>query len=201
MALQRHDKACSEQCPPRSFSQGLKQVKTKSFASPGRRLRGRPEGFTLAEVALAAALVAFTFLSLFGLVPVGLNTFRASIDTSVTSQIAQRVINDAQQTDFTALVGAATTPFFQALRYFDDQATEKPSATGAIYQVNVRVTPQTPLPQGATASSNVNLATVAVQVANNPANLCTAANPPNALWNDTSTMRIYTYNTCVARGL
>jgi uncharacterized protein (TIGR02598 family) len=106
------------------------------------------------EVTLAIGIVAFAFVALFALIPVGLTTFRQAMDTSVGAQIAQRIVSDAQQTDFDALVptginptpegvelGGAEGQFYSLpIRMFDDQGTEVLSSdlTKTIYMARVR---------------------------------------------------------------
>lgn len=101
--------------------------------------------FSLIEVVLAVGVVAFAFVAILGLIPAGMGQFRQAIDTSVCAQIAQRVINDAQQADFSTLIdeknlqaaGATDTYAFRlpnidstknrptkCIRYFDEQGNE-----------------------------------------------------------------------------
>jgi len=141
-------------------------------------------GFSLVEVVLAIGVVAFAFISIFALLPTGMGISRQAMDASVGSQIAQRVINDAQQSDFPELLKDASGKLIagtnqtgrKAERYFDDQGSELPATAAgkalAIYHVNTRITPATAMPKTGTSSGgdNVNLAIVTVQVANNPAN-------------------------------
>jgi len=150
--------------------------------------------FSLVEVTIAMAVVSFAFVSLFGLIPTGLNTFRQAMDTSVGSQIIQRVLNDAQQTDFDQLIvdkngNPIATTGVKATRYFDDQGTEITSGSaGAIYYVNTRVMPATVMPSaGGTPppeATNSDLATVTVQVVNNPGNQNISSDAISNLWND-----------------
>lgn len=106
--------------------------------------------------------MGFALVSLIGLLPVGLSTFRNAADNSACTQIAQRLLGEAQQTDFDRLI---LTP--QTLRYFDDQGSELLPAkkSQAIYYTNLVVTQSTTLPG---SSPNQNLATVFLQIANNP---------------------------------
>ena len=130
------------------------------------------------EVTLAIGIVAFAFLAVFGLLPTGMTVFRQTMETSVGSEIAQRVINEAKQADFTALIlgatGAANETFRKPLRYFDVQGNELTAVAGstvapagAIYQVNTRIMPVTTVPS---TYGNINLALVTIQIAYNPAN-------------------------------
>jgi uncharacterized protein (TIGR02598 family) len=105
----------------------------------------RNRAFSLIEVVLAVGVVAFAFVAILGLIPAGMGQFRQAIDTSVCAQIAQRVINDAQQADFATLIdeknlqaaGATDTYAFRlptidatrtrptkCIRYFDEQGNE-----------------------------------------------------------------------------
>lgn len=96
---------------------------------------------------MALAIVTFALVGLLALVPVGLSNFREAMDTTLGAQIAQRVVSDAEQTDFDRLIASAeksdTEFFVLPVRYFDDQGTEvalsdPQAALKAIYQVRVR---------------------------------------------------------------
>jgi uncharacterized protein (TIGR02598 family) len=139
-------------------------------------------------------VVAFAFVSLFALIPVGLETFREGIGTTVGAQIAQRVIAEAQQTDFDILIDHVSREdatqdglTFRAparnderLRYFDEQGNEvvpqDPASLSTeekqkiIYHVNTRVMIRTPRPSTDPGGHAIDLATVTVQVATNPGN-------------------------------
>jgi len=142
--------------------------------------------FSLVEVVMSIGIVALAFVPLLGLIPSGLHSFRESMDTAIGSQIAQKVINEAIQTDFDTLVaeGDGTTNFtFLAKnpsdasvpwRYFDDQGNELSSSPldrgKAIYQVLTRIAPKTPLPSVGPNQDLRNLAQVTVQVVKNSGN-------------------------------
>ena len=141
---------------------------------PFRVRSPRSAGFTLVEVALAIGIVAFAFVALLALLPAGQTAFRRAIDLSTCGQIAQRVINEAQQTDFKQLIDAKNAmkaeiddPNFSfraperkksegVRRFFDDQGREIiPSHENAptiveraniIYEVNTRIMPRATLP-------------------------------------------------------
>lgn len=115
---------------------------------------GARRGFSLVEVVLAIGVVAFAFVAIFSLLPVGMGVFREAMDTSVSAQIVQRIVSDSQQTNFDNLVdptksgGTASGDWFVLpLRYFDDQGSEvkvtgaSPSATQKemiVYHVRIR---------------------------------------------------------------
>lgn len=154
-------------------------------------------GFSLVEIVLAVGIVAGAIISIMSLLPQGLNIFRQSINYSVGSHIAQLIINEAQQTDFnilTANPGAA-----KSVRYFDDQGNEMKAATEAfvVYHVNTQVIATTTFP-GAT-TKNASVATITIQVANNPSNQPLDLQSGTLLWADTNKQPIVTYSSLVAR--
>jgi len=108
----------------------------------------RTSGFSLVEVVLAVGVVSFAFVAILGLLPAGMTQFRQAIDTTVCAQIAQRVIGDAQQTNYDELIDSAGMPpdpddwddfTFVApkiikpeFRYFDERGSEViPSSASA----------------------------------------------------------------------
>lgn len=125
----------------------------------------RPSAFSLVEVTLAIGILSFGLLSVIGLMPVGLNTFRQSINTSVGIQISQRLINEKRQTDFATLIAPANATEY---RYFSDEGDEVP-ATIAIFVAKITVTDSVAVPSsGISRYTNFSLAKVEVQVAYNP---------------------------------
>jgi len=98
--------------------------------------------FTLVEVVLAIGLVAFVFIAIIGALPMGLGIFRQAMDTSISAQITQHIVSDAQQSDFNSLfLGLTPQNGFYAMpqRYFDDQGSEvQAGAPTALYTVWVR---------------------------------------------------------------
>ena len=151
-----------------------------------------PAGFSLVEIALAIGIVSSAVVVTVGFFGPGMDTFRQTMNITVGGQIAQQVINEAQQTDFDALVPPGTYPanttFTKPDRYFDDQGSEiRPATPGAptgveklkiVYWVRTRVSPKTDLPYrpppgGGNPGETVNsdkIATVVIQIANNPSN-------------------------------
>ncbi len=175
----------------------------------GRRKRFLRSAFSLVEIALALGIMAFALVAVFGLMPLGMTTFKKAMDLSVGSQIAQRVMGDAQQSDFDALIssqgataGSGGAFAKQPFRYFDDQGAEGLSTqSGIVYMVNTRVVPSTPVPStgGASGVRNASIATVTVQVAHNPGKIPLALDSTTQLWNPSGTVPITTFSTYVAR--
>ena len=130
-----------------------------------RPLARCPRGFSLIEVTIALGVFAFAMIALFGLLPTGLTTFRSSIDRSVASQIAQNIISQARQTDFTSLSTLATPA--GSPRRFTEDGDETTDATKTIYVAKVDVETQVTLP-AATAVQNTSMAKIRVRVANSP---------------------------------
>ena len=154
------------------------------------RKRKAASGFSLVEITMALGIIAFAFVTIFGLLPAGLNSFRKAMDISIGTQIVQRLINEAEQTDFLVLIKQPSVE-----RYFDDQGTELSEARGAIYHAILRVKKNTTFPS---APSNDYIATVTVQVANNPSNKELHTDVATSLWND-PTVNITTCPILVAR--
>ena len=155
------------------------------------RKHRRAAAFSLVEIALALGIMAFALVSVFGLMPLGLTSFKKAMDTSVGSQIAQQITVEAQQSDFDTLVGTQAASFARPVRYFDDQGTEGVKGqAGMVYQANTRIVPSTAMP----GSSS----TVTVQVADNPYNLPMASDV-NHLWTSSTTTPVTTFSSYVAR--
>lgn len=165
-------------------------------------------GFSLVEVTFAIGIVAFAFIAVFGLVPMGLSTFRKAVDASISAQISQRILNDLQQADFEHVVSSAGSSF---QRYFDGDGAEvrptnpsEPSSeerSRIVYWANVRIQPRTTFPYGAEDlenwAENAKVSTITVQIANNPGNIPITADA-DLLWKD-SRFSFATYSTFLAR--
>lgn len=131
-------------------------LRQKALSRPVRRRfygNGR-KGFSLTEVVLALGIVAFAFIPVLGLLPVGLDASRQAIDATIEAQIVQQLSNEAFQTDFSSLDELSTAPLY----YFDYQGN-KTTADKAIYTAGFVVDSQTDLPDSV---STTRLATVAI---------------------------------------
>ncbi len=71
-------------------------------------------GFSLVEVTLAIGIVAFAFLSILAMLPVGLATFDRAVNATVEARIAQQIFSDAQQVKFEDLGDTAGRSYFDA---------------------------------------------------------------------------------------
>ena len=167
----------------------------KPPAPSNARIRNA-QGFTLIEVAIAVGILAVALVALLGLMPGGMTNFRKAMDTSITAQIAQRIMHDIGQAEFNQVIDLANLPpdptgksYCQAnysfraptisapaLRYFDEQGAELIPSKGTtlsaaqkvslVYYASIRILPRAPIPMKTDFSSAV--AQVTVQIARNP---------------------------------
>jgi len=122
--------------------------------------------FSLIEVTFAIAIIAFALVPMFGLLPMGLNSFHKSIGNSVGAQIAQRVIGEAQATDFATLKAMVDTDL--AARNFDDEGNEVKANSTAKWVYSVRTEVKVPSPKIGSLDCT-GLLNVLVQVVADPA--------------------------------
>ena len=166
------------------------------------RLRNA-RGFTLIEVAIAVGILAVALIALLGLLPGGMTNFRKAMDTSITAQIAQRIMHDMEQAEFSEVIDLTHLPTdatsycpphysfraplvkAPAFRYFDEQGEEViPKTTklsdderkAVVYYVNIRIIPRAELPTLNETGSQV--AQVTIQVARNPGHQDITPLPP-----------------------
>lgn len=121
--------------------------------------RSPAAAFSLVETTLAIGVVAVALVSMLGLVPVGLSSFRDAVDASTSSRIVQRVSAHLRQ--------GTEVPAQHPVQFFDEQGDEVPQAAGAnpaVYHVNTVVQPGTSLPGGESSS----LRTVTVEIVRSP---------------------------------
>ena len=77
----------------------------------------RRRGFSLIEVTLAIAIVAFAFIALIGLLPAGLSVFNQTVDSTNEMRISQNLVSMLQSTDFDNLKGDSA--FASNIYYYD----------------------------------------------------------------------------------
>lgn len=150
-------------------------------SGPNRILSGRRlAGFSLVEVVLSIGIFAFAFVSVMGLIPVGLNTFQKAKNVSISNDIARGIISELQQNNFTDLVSDSDAAIANFTREYYGSGGRKYSEQGEwdvapkIYWVNVRIAAAAPIPMREAAAGfaggEVNTAMVTIQVAFNPGN-------------------------------
>ena len=101
--------------------------------APSKRFRNSG-GFSLVEVALAMGIVSFAMVSLMGMLPIGLASFKLAMTNTIESQIVQSLSNDLLLANFSAVSGYNGQTY-----YYDNQGQPLTSATGAIYRAKVSV--------------------------------------------------------------
>ena len=106
------------------------------------RNKGFSQGFSLVEVAMALGVVSFVMVTLVGLLPGGLTSFKQAMANTIDSQIVQSLTNDLLLDNFSNLVtyvptGAKATPVY----YYDSEGVQCPSQTGAIYKATIALSP------------------------------------------------------------
>ena len=122
-------------------------------------------GFTLIETALALGIVAFALLPLMGMLPLGIQVSNSAADLMMSAQIAQRLTGMIQQADFSTY-----TTLTQSYYYFDREGQPVKTAAGgapsptAVYSACILVPPT-----ATTLVDGVNVATVNLQIVNDPA--------------------------------
>ncbi len=80
-------------------------------------------GFSLVEVALAIGIVAFAFVAILGLLPVGMRTFRDSIDKTNEGRIMQVFNSRAQSTEFSKLEKELDFASSSKMFFFDEEGS------------------------------------------------------------------------------
>jgi len=113
------------------------------FLQPRRRKRA----FSLVEAALSVGILSFGFLSVVPLVGLGVNSARQARTNRVAAQIAETLIQQAQQ----GTLAAGTV-------YFDSAENSLPTAVGACFQA------QSSLVTGVAAPGGGTLTRLTVQV-------------------------------------
>ncbi|MCX6857422.1 MAG: Verru_Chthon cassette protein B [Verrucomicrobia bacterium] len=124
-------------------------------------------GFSLIEVLIAVGIGVVAVTTLFALLPAGLSSFRESMNISVTSQIGQRLLKEASQSDFAVLTAE---PLTKPWRYYDDGGVELPSAEGAVFYALVHVQTSAAASDDKSGIPLRHMATVMVQVVLNSGN-------------------------------
>ena len=77
----------------------------KRTSSPCYKTFSR-HGFTLVEVTIALGVAGFCLVSIFGLLPIGINSNQASLEQTMAGNIASSIIGDLRSTPLTATATA-----------------------------------------------------------------------------------------------
>lgn len=106
-----------------------------------------PSAFSLVEVALAIGLVAFGFVALLGVVPVGLNSSQKAMHSGLQSQILQEICSEIQLSQFKEF----NEPDFAARfpKYYDDQGRQIDSTNPALSHSLILISRRPPILPGA----------------------------------------------------
>jgi uncharacterized protein (TIGR02598 family) len=93
--------------------------------------RFRQAGFSLVEISLAIGIIAFAFVGLIGLLPVGLTTFRDAIDTSNEARIVQSFTSKLLATEFSKVPDLSFEKS-KEIYYYDEEGMPVDTATDEI---------------------------------------------------------------------
>jgi uncharacterized protein (TIGR02598 family) len=69
-----------------------------------QKIRFSPSGFTLAEVMIAMGIVASVMVALLGMIPLGVRSVREAANLTISGRIAQEVISNIQQANWSEVV-------------------------------------------------------------------------------------------------
>lgn len=131
--------------------------------------------FSLVEVTLAMGVMAFALVATFGLLPTGLNTFRASMDRTVGAQISQTIISERSKQDFSDLT-STTDP---VIVHFNDEGQEtEENADDSVFAAQVEVVYPVSVPStGSSRFDHFGLAQVRVRIVRDPGESPDFGNP------------------------
>jgi len=120
-----------------------------------------PGGFSLIEICLALGIATFALVAMMALLPIGLETFSRASDTTVHAQIAQRLLNTAQQMSFSRLDDLPADWFFDVEGF---SVAEK----DAVYFARVEWVPAgTDVPADPATITNAKVRTAKVSITKN----------------------------------
>lgn len=98
----------------------------------------RASAFSLIEVTMAIGIVAFAFVSIMGMLPVALNAFNRSVDSTIETQIAQRLYANAQQVKFSEIGTMAGGSVFDGEGNLVGAGTTMPAGGPGVYHAVVK---------------------------------------------------------------
>src|SRR6266436_6376560 len=94
---------------------------------PFRKPKTRRSGFSLVEVAIAISIFAIALVALLGLMPGGMSQFRKAMDTTVTAQIAQRIMHELEEAEFNTVIDLPHLPATSTGDGYSFQASPLPA--------------------------------------------------------------------------
>ena len=112
--------------------------------------KNHTSGFSLVEVTMALAILAFAGTSMISLIPLGLTSFRQAMNNTVEAEIIQSMINNITLTNFGNLKSMASSQ--GTIYYFDSEGEPVTSAASSLYKVQISFTD---LSSGSISSSPV----------------------------------------------
>jgi len=122
--------------------------------SPFRGKRSGParyqDGLSLIEVALALGIVAFSMISLLGILPIGLGAAREAAAQTTRTHILQQISADLAVVAF----GPSLDSYLSQAQFFDDGGKRLASSSNAIYAVTLNT--QAPIYPGAEELDGLN---------------------------------------------
>jgi uncharacterized protein (TIGR02598 family) len=101
-----------------------------------------PSGFTLVEVTLALGVASFCLLAVFGLMPVGISSNRASVEQTAAASLARAIVADLRTTPIAAASSpqyAIPFPSASAPLYFAEDGTKQTGHASARYLATITI--------------------------------------------------------------
>jgi len=158
-------------------------ISPESAIEPFASQNHRRAAFTLTEVVLALGVMSVAFLPLMGLLPVGMDTFRSSVDRSAAARVIERLANEARQSDFDT-VSSSTGDL-----YFDEQGSRTDDRQSAVFEAKVTV-----------LDEDFHLKRLVIQVARNPGGtLDLTQGAANGAWSGSGARAVTTGSVLLAR--
>jgi uncharacterized protein (TIGR02598 family) len=112
---------------------------------PLRRFRqARKRGFSLMEVTIAVAIIAFTCIPLIGMLPAGMKTMRDGQREAVGAEIVRLLTNELSMSNWGDTNDLET--WEDHLRYFDSEGIPLESDDLAVFTAKIEVGDETTLP-------------------------------------------------------
>lgn len=94
-------------------------------------VRRQERAFSLVEISLALGIIAFAFIALLGLLPIGLQTFRTAIDTGNEARIVQSLFSRMLATEFEKMQ-ALDFENSKEIFYFDEEGMPTDTSLHAV---------------------------------------------------------------------